>query len=232
MSKRRLIPEHEDQMKAHYEQDKRDFIRTHRNSLPPDRFPWLADVPTRAMSEPADDRDIPDLDPTELQTAIHRFAKSARDKASKASDLRRRAEANLCRVEDLRQQADALAHDADAYQVEAAMCEAAAAEARKDEENAKSFASFLGIDMETGGGSQMMLDRVRSLSAHKCWLSLTHVSSFLLVCRCRTSRSAKMMSRRRRLRRRARTPKRMQQNQNRQRRVHTLAGHGWRGSAR
>jgi hypothetical protein len=184
MSKRRLIPEHEAHMKAQYEQDKRDFIRTHRNSLPPDRFPWLADVPTRAMSEPADDRDIPDLDPTELQTAIHRYAKSAQDKASKASDLRRRAEANLCRVEDLRQQADVLAHDADVYQVEAAMCEAAAAEARKDEENAKSFASFLGIDIETGGGSQMMLDRVRSRSARKHWLSLTHINSSSLVCHC------------------------------------------------
>jgi hypothetical protein len=205
-------------MKAQYEQDKQDFIRTHRNSLPPDRFPWLADVPTRAMSEPADERDGPDLDPTELQTAIHRFAKSAQDKASKASDLRRRA--------------DALAHDADAYQVEAAMCEAAAAEARKDEKNTKSFASFLGIDIETGGGSQMMLDRVRSPSARRCRLLLTHIVSSLLVCRCRTSRSAKMMSRRRRLGRRARTPKRVRQNQNRRRRAHTLAGHGWRGSAR
>jgi hypothetical protein len=219
-------------MKAQYEQDKRDFIRTHRNSLPPDRFPWLADVPTRAMSEPADDRDIPDLDPTELQTAIHRFAKSAQDKASKASDLRRRAEAKLRQVEDFRQQADVLAHDADVYQVEAAMCEAAAAEARKDEENAKSFASFLGIDIETGGGSQMMLDRVRSPSARKHWLSLTHITSSLLVCRCRTSRWTEMMSRRRRLGRRARTPKRVRRNQKRRRRVHTLAGHGWRGSAR
>jgi hypothetical protein len=204
-------------MKAQYEQDKRDFIRTHRNSLPPDRFPWLADVPTRAMSEPADDRDVPDLDPTELQTAIHRFAKSAQDKASKASDLRRRAEANLCQVEDLRQQADVLAHDADVYQVEAAMCEAAAAEARKDEENAKSFASFLGIDMETGGGSQMMLDRVRSPSARKFRLSLTQITSSLLVCR---------------LRRRARTPKRVRQTRNRRRRIRPLAGHGWQGSAR
>jgi hypothetical protein len=220
-------------MKAQYEQDKRDFIRTHRNSLPPDRFPWLADVPTRAMSEPADDRDVPDLDPTELQTAIHRFAKSAQDKASKASDLRRRAEANLCQVEDLRQQADVLAHDADVYQVEAAMCEAAAAEARKDEENAKSFASFLGIDMETGGGSQMMLDRVRSPSARKFRLSLTQITSSLLVCRCRTSRSAKMMSRRRRrLRRRARNPKRVRQTRNRRRRIRPLAGHGWQGSAK
>jgi hypothetical protein len=114
------------------------------------------------MSEPADDRAVPDPDPVELKTTIDRFAKAAKEKSSRAMGLRQRADVNLREAGDLRQHADDLVHEAKDYEVEAAACEAAAAEARKDEQNAKAFARFLGADMEAGGASQIIIDPVRS----------------------------------------------------------------------
>jgi hypothetical protein len=72
-----------------YQRFRKEFIRAKRHSLPPDQFPWLADVPTRAMSEPEDDN-VASPDPVEWQTTIERSAETAKKKTSKAAASRRR----------------------------------------------------------------------------------------------------------------------------------------------
>jgi hypothetical protein len=148
-------------MHEQQEREKREFIRAKRHSLLPDQFPWLAELPVRAMSVPPDlDRVVP-LEPGEWHAMLGRSEKEAKENASKALELRHQAESLLGQAQDLRQQADVLARKADVCEDDAVACDKEAAEARKDAENAKTLARFLGIDLNVHGGTSMVLDRVR-----------------------------------------------------------------------
>jgi hypothetical protein len=143
-----------------YQRFRKEFIRAKRHSLPPDQFPWLANVPTRAMSEPDDDNVAPP-DPAEWQVTIERSAQTAEENTSKAAASRRQAEDLLHQVADLREKADDLAQEAEMCEADAVRCETAAAEARHDKENMETFARFLDIDLEVkDAGTSMVLDRV------------------------------------------------------------------------
>jgi hypothetical protein len=162
-----------------YQRFRKEFIRAKRHSLPPDQFPWLADVPTRAMSEPDDDNIAPP-DPAEWQVTIERSAQTIEKNTSKAAASRRQAEELLQQVADLRRKVDDLAHEADICKADAIQFKTAAAEASKNKENMEIFARFLDVDLEVKDkGTSMVLDRVSaSLSYLYCDANIIYRHQF------------------------------------------------------
>jgi hypothetical protein len=149
---------HQTRMWDAYQRFRKEFIRAKRHSLPPDHFPWLANVPTRAMS---DSDNVAPPDSAEWQVTIERSAQMAEEKASKAATSRRQAEDLLQQAADLRRKVDDLAHEAEMCKADAIQFETAAAEASKNKENMEIFARFLDVDLEVKDkGTSMVLDRV------------------------------------------------------------------------